>query len=236
MCALTNWKVFAMKTVAHRGSSAYALENTIKSIQLAEKQGAELIEIDVQFSKDKKVVLMHDSSVNRTTKLKGQTDSFTLAQLQKENIPGLDDVLALNLNSKLIIEVKDDDPTIVPKIVTLVNKSEMPNKVIYKSFNRKILKEFKRLAPENERIYVFITSFWMFTIDTGLRFKSADELIQTEYYQMHYRFLNENFIKKIQNAGKKIILWSVNSQEKYQRSKKLKVYAIETDFPDLKFP
>lgn len=170
------------------------------------------------------------------TSLSGDTSKYSLRDLKKENIPSLKDVLDLKLKPKLIIEVKSEDLQIVSNIVKLVADSNSKNRVLYKSFNRDILKEFRRLDPIVDQVFVFVTSMWGMTIDTFLRFKSAEELIDVEYYQLHYSFLNKSFISKLHNKNKKIILWGVNSKQKYLESKRLEVFGIETDYPDLNFP
>ena len=53
--------------VAHRGASAYAPENTIPAFQLAAEQGATFVEFDLQLTRDKQVVCLHDTSLERTT-------------------------------------------------------------------------------------------------------------------------------------------------------------------------
>jgi glycerophosphoryl diester phosphodiesterase len=53
--------------IAHRGASAYAPENTIPAFRLAAEQGADFVEFDVQLSKDRQLVCLHDTSLERTT-------------------------------------------------------------------------------------------------------------------------------------------------------------------------
>ena len=53
--------------VAHRGASAYAPENTIPAFALAAQQGATFVEFDLQLTRDKRVVCLHDNSLERTT-------------------------------------------------------------------------------------------------------------------------------------------------------------------------
>jgi glycerophosphoryl diester phosphodiesterase len=53
--------------VGHRGASAYAPENTIPAFLLAAQQGATFVEFDLQLTKDKRVVCLHDNSLERTT-------------------------------------------------------------------------------------------------------------------------------------------------------------------------
>lgn len=53
--------------VAHRGASAYAPENTLPAFTLAAEQGATFVEFDLQRTKDGALVLLHDTTLERTT-------------------------------------------------------------------------------------------------------------------------------------------------------------------------
>ena len=53
--------------IAHRGASAYAPENTVPAFRLAAEQGATFVEFDLQLTKDRQVVCLHDTSLERTT-------------------------------------------------------------------------------------------------------------------------------------------------------------------------
>ena len=57
--------------IGHRGAMGYAPENTLSSFEEALRRGADLIEMDVQLSADNEVVVMHDTSVGRTTNGEG---------------------------------------------------------------------------------------------------------------------------------------------------------------------
>ena len=51
--------------IAHRGASAYAPENTLPAFELAARQGADMIELDVQRSADGVLVVFHDDTTER---------------------------------------------------------------------------------------------------------------------------------------------------------------------------
>jgi glycerophosphoryl diester phosphodiesterase len=67
--------------IAHRGDSGNAPENTLASVKRAIRQGVEAIEMDIRLSSDGQVVLMHDTTVDRTTTCTGNATAFTAAQL-----------------------------------------------------------------------------------------------------------------------------------------------------------
>ena len=68
---------------AHRGASDTHPENTIAAFLEAIRLGAHMIEFDVALSKDKELVLMHDSTIDRTTNGKGRLKDWLLADLKK---------------------------------------------------------------------------------------------------------------------------------------------------------
>jgi glycerophosphoryl diester phosphodiesterase len=94
-------------TCAHRGNHNNAPENSLKSIQDAINEEIEMVEIDIRQTKDGKFVLMHDSTLDRTTNGSGDVSDFTLAELQQlklkdtrgvltdEKIPALQEALVL---------------------------------------------------------------------------------------------------------------------------------------------
>jgi glycerophosphoryl diester phosphodiesterase len=53
--------------IAHRGASAYAPENTVPAFRLAAEQGATFVEFDLQLTKDRQIVCLHDTTLERTT-------------------------------------------------------------------------------------------------------------------------------------------------------------------------
>ncbi len=73
-----------IKVVAHRGGVGLGVpENTIPAIKRAIEVGVQMIEIDIRETKDGHLVLMHDSTVNRTTNGNGHVDEMTLAEIQQ---------------------------------------------------------------------------------------------------------------------------------------------------------
>lgn len=94
-------------TCAHRGYHKNAPENSLLSIQNAIDETIEMVEIDIRETKDGKFVLMHDSTLDRTTNGSGNVIDYTLSELQKlklknsngvltnERIPTLQEALVL---------------------------------------------------------------------------------------------------------------------------------------------
>jgi glycerophosphoryl diester phosphodiesterase len=68
--------------IAHRGFSQISPENTIASITYADKYGANAVELDVRYSSDRVPVIMHDTTVDRTTDGSGKVENKTLSELK----------------------------------------------------------------------------------------------------------------------------------------------------------
>ncbi len=74
-------------SVAHRGAARFAPENTLAAIDGALDLGADAVELDVRTTSDGVVVLMHDSTVDRTTDGSGEVQDMSWAELQALTVP-----------------------------------------------------------------------------------------------------------------------------------------------------
>lgn len=150
--------------IAHRGSSSIAPENTMSSFKEAYFHGAETIELDVHRTKDNKLVIMHDDSVDRTTCGEGAIKDMSIDDLKKldsgtwfgakfmgEKIPTLEDVLKWAKGRVNIdIEIKNSlqYPGIEKDIIDLVKNKKSENNIIITSFDPVCVEKVKEIAPE----------------------------------------------------------------------------------------
>lgn len=87
--------------VAHRGDWRYAPENSIAAIEHSIAVGVDVVELDLQLTKDSVLIVMHDITLNRTTTGKGRIDEWTL-----------DSIRTLNLKNGCGIRTKHAVPTL----------------------------------------------------------------------------------------------------------------------------
>src|SRR5690625_2320633 len=157
------------KIFAHRGSSGTHPENTMIAFKEAEKVGVDGIEIDVHYTKDDKLAVIHDDTVDRTTNGTGPVREHTLAELQNldagswfskkykyERIPALQEVLqwvsgfphlVLNIELKYVAL---DYVGFEEKIIQEVEQYGLVERVIFSSFNHEALKKISDLNPKIE--------------------------------------------------------------------------------------
>lgn len=234
--------------IGHRGAAAHAPENTIPSIREAMARNADAIEIDLRRTKDGEIVAMHDETVDRTTDGSGRVGEHTLADLKRldaggwfdpayrdTRIPTLGEVLdAVPGSTTLILEIKGGNstyPEAIPRIIEIVRERAREN-VILKSFAVEDIREFRRLAPEFARLYVFnANSEWFrLVIDDGLRIGTAFDQDVT-WLQKHRWFINADFTRRAQAKEFRVVAWDVHEHDDLIEAVCMGVDGIETDYP-----
>lgn len=147
------------KIFAHRGSAGTHPENTMAAFREAERVGADGIELDVHLTKDNEVVVIHDSTADRTTNGTGEMRNLTLKELRKldaglnyskkykgERIPALKEVLSwMQENTlELNIELKNvtvEYPGFEEKLLEEVVEFGMEERLFLSSFNHYALQK-----------------------------------------------------------------------------------------------
>lgn len=151
--------------IAHRGASAYAPENTLAAFELAVRQKADAIELDVKLTMDEHVVVFHDQTLDRTTGAQGRVIDSNLAELRRldagshfdvaykgEQIPTLDEVFDL-VGKRTFINVELTNyasllDRLPEKVAEIVKKHSLAERVMFSSFNPIALIRVRRILPE----------------------------------------------------------------------------------------
>src|SRR3989344_3837290 len=151
----------AVEIIAHRGASDEAPENTLAAMKLAWKYGADAIELDIQLTKDGKVIVYHDADTKRYDGTERKVADLTWEELQKldvgswkslackgERIPALASVLETMPQSKrTVIEIKCG-PEILPELKRILDESgRTPEELTIISFGIDTLRESKLMFP-----------------------------------------------------------------------------------------
>lgn len=97
----------ARPVIAHRGASGYAPENTMPAFDLAVRQGADAIELDVRLTGDGVPVVLHDATLDRTTDRRGALGALSLADLRGTAVPTLAEVLRGFPEVTFLVELKE---------------------------------------------------------------------------------------------------------------------------------
>lgn len=230
------------KIFAHRGASGYAPENTLAAFEMAMEQGADGIELDVQLTKDGQVVVLHDETIDRVSDGTGFVKDYTLEELRQYSfhnhrkeyvgvrIPLLKEVLELVKpgNMQVNIELKTGIfwyPDIEKKTIEIVKKAGMENRVIYSSFNHYSIQRVKALEEKAETAYLYsdvILDVERYAKETGVQ----------GLHPAVYHLKMSDFIKKYQESGLKVRVWTVNKEDDMKEFMKQHLEAIITNYPD----
>ena len=223
---------------AHRGASAHAPENTLAAFELALQQGADAIELDVKLSADGIPVVIHDPTVDRTTDGSGTVSNLSLAALKEldagegQKIPTLDEVFS-TVGGKILINVeltnyKTRDDQLVDKVVEVVKKHNLAEKIIFSSFLPKNLTRAAELLPQTPRGLLALPNFLGWFV-RNILFKRGN------YQALHpeLRDARKKSIASTHHMGRRVHVWTVNKAEDMRRLADWGVDGIFTDDPEL---
>lgn len=232
------------KVWAHRGASAYAPENTMEAFELAYKQGADGIELDVQLTKDGELVVIHDETIDRTSFGNGFVKDFTYQELQTIHfnklhpeypdvkIPLLKEVFQFIKETGMTVNVEMKN-SIIPyemleeKVLQLAKKMEVEKQVIYSSFQHKSVVRIKTLKPD-AKAGILYSDGWM-KVPTYAKSLGVDAI-----HPALYHILNDNkLIEKSHKKGLCVHVWTVNRKEDMEKLVKQGADAIITNCPDI---
>ncbi len=220
------------KIIAHRGASAQAPENTMAAFQLALDQHADGIELDVMLSRDNRVIVIHDATVDRTTNGTGKVKDLTWAELQKldagngQKIPTLEEVfdafgsqLLINIELKNFGSIFDSLPIAV---ANLVKDFQLEKSVIISSFNLFNLPRFRRQGTESHLGVLTLpgkADHWLY------------RLFRYDALHPHFNDVTQTMVEKIHTKGKQINVWTVDAPDEIRRLASLQVDSIITNDP-----
>lgn len=152
--------------VAHRGSSGTHPENTMAAFREAVDAGAMMIETDIQFTSDNRIIAFHDSELTNKSDGSGNTVEMPYESIKDldvgswfdkkysgERIPLLS-ALIDEIKGKVYLNIEIKNRTNRPlgkrleHLLGMIHDKEIENHVLFSSFDHKLLGEIKKIAPE----------------------------------------------------------------------------------------
>lgn len=216
-----------MMIIGHRGAAALEPENTLLSIARAMEIGVDAVEIDVRLSKDKEIVVIHDSTVDRTTNGTGPVSSYTLKEMKKldagkgETIPTLQEVIDLIGNKvRLVIELKEEGTE--RRVVELTKRNNLDDNVYVISFWHRLVKTAKEMDSRIKTGVLLVGCPVDVCIATQA---SADALV------MEYTFVNRKFVEIAHKEGLKVFIWNIDDRHLLKHYDNMRVDGIGSNDP-----
>jgi glycerophosphoryl diester phosphodiesterase len=241
--------------VAHRGASAYAPENTIAAFRLAASQRADVFETDVQETKDHALVLIHDTTLARTTNVEKvypkrapwKVSDFTLAEIRRldagswfgtkykgERIPTLDQALS-DMRGRgigLLLEIKSPElyPGIEKRVAAALRRSP--------SWLRRDPEE-RRLAVQSfdwasvRRFHSALPDVPVGLLGTPKTAELPELASYADQINPTYRDVTASYVGKVHAARMDLLTWTVDDAGDMKDAARLGVDGIITNKPDV---
>lgn len=223
---------------AHRGASIVAPENTIASINAAAGI-ADLTEFDVRLSSDGTLVLMHDSTITRTTESSGSLESKSLAQLQAldagswfsssfvgEKIPTMTDAVNAAFANNLIPLIERKAGGALNYHNEFTAQGIDPNDFRLIAFDWNFLSEMDALDTSYDLGALGSGTMTLSVINNALA-KGAD------FLNWRASDINQAAVDLVHANGMDLHVWTVNDASRMQELIDFGVDGIATDDPAL---
>ena len=212
-----------VKSVNHRGYSTIAPENTIPAYILSKEMGFDYVETDVSFTSDGVPVLLHDSTIDRTSNGTGNINNLTFNQVRQYDfgswkssvyagtkIPSLDEFLTLCKSIMLhpYIELKGNasyTEAQIRQIVDMVHGHGLRGKVTYISFTSAFLDYVKNYDSEARLGFLDNPNASHVSICTGLK-TGKNEV----FYDISYSGITQAICDTYMAENIPIEAWTVN--------------------------
>lgn len=230
---------------AHRGASAIAPENTIAAFRAAAEQGARWVELDVAFSADEKLIVIHDDTVDRTSSGTGGLGALTAAEITAldggswfdprfagEAIPTLETALVAlgELGLSANVEIKQHPhhkslDHLVNAVQDAISRRAAATNIMISSFDPECLKAMHRLEPELE-----MAMLWT-RIPDDWEARLGD--IPATTIHAHYKGLCIGLLERTKAKGIKVRGWTCNKPIEVVSFWDAGLTGIITDNPEL---
>jgi glycerophosphoryl diester phosphodiesterase len=217
--------------IGHRGYPALCPENTLASFERAMQAGCDMIELDVTLTRDRKVVVIHDDTLDRTTNGKGPVSGHALEEIKaldagswfdarfaQERVPELSEVIKLTAGRCMLnIEIKESAfeaiypvDAIEHQVVKLVKTSGAMDRVIISSFDTRILERIAAMDAPPAVAYIS---------DHGADKSVLEMLLKMRAFSWHPRFkiLTRAQVDMLHAAGLKVFPWTINTRKEAEK-------------------
>lgn len=234
LCTYKKEKIFepseiAVHSINHRGANTYAPENTMSAFRISKELGFDMVECDVDFTMDNIPVIIHDSTVDRTSNGTGEVHSFTFEDIRKldfgswkssvysgEKIPSFDEFIlgcrTLGLHPYIEIKVRDYiNLELVTTLVNIVHKYNMQDKVTWISFGIDKLQSVVKV-DKYARVGFIEESMSTSILDESInRIKTLDTGYNEIFYDLNLGLVNTSITNRLKEEKIKLEVWVVDT-------------------------
>ena len=226
--------------IAHRGASGSAPENTLVAFKKAIEIGVDAVELDLHGTADGEVVAIHDSSLDRTTNLRGNVNQATLETIKHadaggwfadefadESVPTLAEALEC-IGKKTIAVLEIKDPLISEAVVAKIHETHTPDLTVIISFHTIVLQTVRSIEPR-------IPTGWLIGNNNNA---STVQLCQqlgklgSSLLNVNHQLITAEFAYEVRRRGIALWCWTVDDLVRIREMKALGVQGITSNYPE----
>jgi glycerophosphoryl diester phosphodiesterase len=237
----------------HRGAAGIFAENTVEGFALAASIGVDVIETDAHVTRDGRVVLSHDGTVDRTTDGEGTIAEMTFAQLRALDagarwtdrdgarvfrgrglvIPSLEEALGALPHCRFNIELKSQEDGAPRALTEVLERCGAQGRVMLAAEDGAVMKELRREAPwaptscSSAEVFGFITGLH----EADYEPPPACALQVPDVFE-GIEIVNETFVRRAKSLGMMVHVWTINDPAHMQRLLELGCDGVITDHPE----
>lgn len=170
-----------IEIIAHRGGEDVGPEHTLKTLRKAIKLGADAVEVDVRFTKDDVPVLMHDTTLDRTTDCDGRVREYTRRELRDcdvdgEKIPTLREALRLFAKERVrvYVHVKRSKTSHYRTVVKELNRFHLNDgkTAVTMADTTAMLRELKKAGSKRLGLVFNTSKGWKYRYDVMIAYNT----------------------------------------------------------------
>lgn len=223
------------EVTAHRGASVDYPENTMSAFAGASELGADWIELDVQQTKDGRIIVIHDTNFKRTAGVNRNTWELTYDEVSGldagsffgeafagERIPLLEEVVEFAKENliKLNIELKPTghETDFEKTVVDIVTEHDFLEQCVITSQVYHVLENVKDYNPDAVTVYVM-----------SLAYGDITALEAADHFSVEAANVTESLVTKVHGEGKQLYAWTVNTETSIRKMVELNVDNVITD-------
>jgi glycerophosphoryl diester phosphodiesterase len=203
-------------------------ENTLDSFRRAIADGAAATECDVHVSQDGEVVVMHDSTLDRTTSLKGPVSATEWSAMKGAGVPSLSDLTDLTKDRiVLVVEIKAGKD-VERKVTEHLKEKRLVEQSMVFSFKESIVQKVKELNPRQYGVWLVAAT--QSPESLAATFAKARE-IGADAIGVQYRNCSPELVREAHARKVPLFVWTVPPGPEVERLRASRVNFIITDHP-----
>jgi glycerophosphoryl diester phosphodiesterase len=247
------------RIIAHRGGGGLGPENTMAVFRRGLAAGANVLEMDLRVTQDGYLVVLHDSTVNRTTDGSGIVREMTLAQIKKLDagfrwtadrgqrfpfrnqgitVPTLTEVFEAFPRIPLVIEIKEKRPGICDPLCRMIREYRRTTSTLIASSQMDMLDTFRRFCPQvatSAGPPEALTFYVLSKLGLSSVFTPAMQALQIPTAYKGKQVATREFVAAAHRRNLNVEVWTVNDVGVMQQLINAGVDGIMTDYPDRLF-